>query len=150
MIYSFDVPCAPCAALTIATIPALTASGKCSHAPITSRRSSGTFCCTHVTHFECNIVFFCCSPDVCSCSSMEEPGCCNVLICLSFVRVCIGSVSGTSTPSEGWIRGSNPLFSIKIAQSNEDFPGPVMAWGRVESCWKPRPEPRAIRVTGAV
>ena len=89
------------AALTIATIPTLTASGRLSHASTTSRSSSGSSD-THMTHFWCKsvsfwrfLVFWFCS---------DEEGGDSASVC--FCRVCVLSVwnlcSGEEMPKGGF------------------------------------------------
>jgi hypothetical protein len=57
-LYPYHFHCG-CMALTIATIPAFTAVGRCSHADTTVARSSGTSC-THSAHFSCKNMSFGC------------------------------------------------------------------------------------------
>jgi hypothetical protein len=78
-------------ALTIARIPALTASGRVSHAFTTWVKSSGKVsrcCCTHVTHFECMDVSFWYGGIVRVCCGVDNIASGNVLIRWEFSWVC--------------------------------------------------------------
>ncbi len=109
------------AALTIATIPAFTTSGKRSQESTTMRKSSRKSD-THRTHFSCKNASFGCSDLSARCVAARPAGCVSVLICWGFVPDMPLSCSRAKVEAAGIEPASGSLQS----QPLHAYPGKIV------------------------